>query len=84
MTKKELAEHLNAAGAAIQVAGPMLPGPAGIAATIAGIALQAGAGIALAGKDPVIEIRRLLSALPEVKKVHGIWDEELDKKFGKV
>lgn len=58
--------------------------PVGIIAAITELALKAGIGFAKAGKDPVGEIERILSAEPEVKKVHDEWDNRLDDKFGEV
>lgn len=45
-------------------------GPIGIAAGIAAVALKAGAALARAGKDPLIEITRILSSDPATKQVH--------------
>ena len=57
------------------------PGPIGIAAKIASLALKAGAAIAAAGGDPVMEIARMLSSKKEVKGVHGEWDDFVTRNF---
>ena len=61
-----------------------LPEPA---ATIAKLALKAGAAFAEAGKDPVEEITRVLDADPDLKRIHAGWEKAagdlLDDKFGR-
>jgi hypothetical protein len=57
------------------------PGPIGIAAKIASLALKAGAAIAAAGGDPVMEIARALSPKKEVKGVHGEWGDFVTRNF---
>ena len=52
-------------------------GPIGIIAKIASLALKAGSALAEAGKDPVIEIQRILSASPEVAKIHDEWEAHI-------
>ena len=76
-----LEETLKTAANAASAMAPVLPGPLGTVASVAGIALQAGSGFARDGQDPVKEIRRILSAAPEVKKVHAQWDAMIDRKF---
>ncbi len=62
--------------------GSMLPGHAGTAAKIAGIALGVGAEAAAAGMDPVVHVERLLKAAPAVRRVEDGWKDEIDAKFG--
>lgn len=57
------------------------PGPIGIIAKIATLALKAGSAFARAGKDPVIEITRMLSAKDDVEGVHENWDDFLDRNW---
>lgn len=64
---------------AAEVAAKVLPEPA---ATIAGLALKAGAAFAEAGKDPVAEITRVLSAASPVAEVLDERAKALDDKFG--
>lgn len=77
----DVADALNTAS---EIAGlaAVSPGPIGIVARIASLALKAGAALAKAGKDPVIEIERILSAEPEVVKAEGDWDEYARGLFG--
>lgn len=49
---------------------------------IAAAAFGAGAAFAADGKDPVVEIERILSAREPVDKVHQGWDAAIDRKFG--
>lgn len=60
-----------------------IPGPAGIAGSVAAIALRAASAIAQAGKDPVVEIARMLRASPEVASVHSEWERLIDTSFNK-
>lgn len=62
-----------------ELAAKLLPEPA---ATIAGLALKAGAAFAEAGKDPVVEITRVLSAANPVAEVLEERSDALDDKFG--
>lgn len=57
------------------------PGPIGIVAKIATIALRAGSALVAAGKDPVVEITRMLSAKSEVEGVHSNWSDFLEKNW---
>ena len=70
----------TAANTARMVAGA-LPPPGNLIAGIASVALKAGALFAEAGKDPLVEITRILSADPELKRVHSTWSSMLDAKF---
>lgn len=56
-------------------------GPIGIALKIASLALKAGAKIARAGRDPVFEIQRILSVIPEVAKIDDEFDDYIDRSF---
>ena len=56
-------------------------GPGGIIAGITSIALKAGAAIAAAGGDPVVEITRMLSSTPGVVAVRNEWDAIIDREF---
>ena len=59
-----------------------LPPPLNIVAGIASAALKAGTAFAEAGKDPVVEITRVLSSDPQVQQVHDDWDRMMNAKFG--
>ena len=73
----------DALDTAADIAGGMAAasGPVGIVGGIAAVALKAGAAIARAGKDPVVEITRILSAEPEVAAVHSEWEALIDRTF---
>jgi hypothetical protein len=58
-------------------------GPVGAVAQVAALAFRAGAAIAKAGKDPVIEIHRLLSPLPQLDGVRAEWNDIIERDFGK-
>lgn len=57
------------------------PGPIGIVASIASIALKAASAIAAAGQDPVIEITRILSSVGPVAAVDDDWNTIIDNEF---
>ncbi len=80
MSAKDIASALDSAS---NLATLVIPagGPAGIIAGVVSVALKAASAIAAAGGDPVIEIARILSSLPEVAKVHGRWDNLIDREF---
>jgi len=59
----------------------VLPAPIGLVAKIVGAALSAASAIAKAGKDPVVEIERILSADPLIQAVHSDWQKLIDEKF---
>lgn len=73
----------DALATAADIAGGLAktPGHVGIVGGIAAVALKAGAAIARAGKDPVVEITRILSATPEVAAVHDEWDALIKRTF---
>jgi len=54
---------------------------AGVIMQIVGLAVRAAEAIIAAGKDPVVEIRRLLSAAPEVAAVDAEFDALIDARF---
>lgn len=81
MSSKDIAQALNSASE-IAALGIAAGGPVGIVATIASLALKAGAAIALAGGDPVKEITRILSSTPGVTDIHTGWEKLIDKEFG--
>jgi hypothetical protein len=56
---------LRGAGALLSSAGPMLPGPAAPVATLLGVAANVVAGLIESGRDPVVAITEMESALPE-------------------
>ena len=60
-----------------------VPGPAGIAAKIAAVALKTGTALASQGKDPVTEITRMLSPNKAVQGVHDEWDDFIERNFPK-
>ena len=60
-----------------------LPAPVGSVAKIIGMALTTASAIAKAGKDPVVEIQRILSADPLVQQVHAEWAKLIAEKFHK-
>lgn len=76
----DLAESLNTAADITKLVAAA-PGPIGMVAKIATLALKAGAGFAAAGKDPVIEIQRVLSSKAEVDEVHSDWDRWIKDNF---
>lgn len=49
---------------------------------VSAAALDAAAALAAEGEDPVLGIRRVLSADPYLSEVRGRWDDALDAKFG--
>lgn len=61
---------------------PVAPAPFDTVAKIAAAALKAGTAFAAQGKDPVAEVTRMLTADPEVKRVHDDWDAQIAAKFG--
>ena len=75
-TQKILNGLATASGALAAV-----PGPVGIAGKIAAVAFSSAAAFARAGKDPVVEIKRIHAADPLVRQVHERWNDELDNKF---
>jgi hypothetical protein len=81
MSDDDVAAALDTASEIVGL-GALSPGPIGVIAKIASMALKAGAALAKAGKDPVIEIERILSAEPEVAKAEGDWDEYAKGLFG--
>lgn len=54
------------------------PSPVSVAAGLAAVAFKAGAAIAAAGDDPVVEITRMLDRNPQVNKVRGEWSAFID------
>jgi hypothetical protein len=58
-----------------------IPGPAGIVGTIMGLALRAGLALSKAGKDPVVEITRLLSSKEPVAAVIEERESAIRNKF---
>lgn len=79
---KELQTTLDGIAHAAQALGAALPGPGGVVAKIVGIAVSSAAAFARAGKDPLVEIQRIHSSDPLVRKVHDGWDEAIQQKFG--
>jgi hypothetical protein len=57
------------------------PGPAGVAARIASLAFTAAATISRLGKDPEVEIKRILAADPLLTKVHEEWDRLIAERW---
>lgn len=77
----ELIEVLTAAGKIAEGAAK-IPGPVGAVASIVQAALTAGAALARAGKDPVIEIPRILATEPTVTNVLEERERVIRDKFG--
>ena len=77
----ELIDALTAAGKLAEGAAKF-PGPVGAVASIVQAALSAGAALARAGKDPVIEIPRILASEPSVTKVLEERERVIRDKFG--
>lgn len=77
----ELQDALDTAAHVANTIGDIVPGPTGVVARIAGLALSAGAAMAESGANPEIEIRRILSADPFVSDVHSDWNERIREKF---
>jgi len=57
------------------------PGPVGVVAKIASMALKAGQGIAESGGDPVVEIERILRSEKGVQAVDEKWQDWILKNF---
>ena len=79
---KDLAATLGSLGDLVIGLGGALPGANGTAATIAGLALKAGAEIAARGNDPIPEIRAMLKAERSIADVHLDWERLMQKQFG--
>ncbi len=77
----DVASALDTASEITKMVGAV-PGPIGIIARIASLALKAGSAFAKAGKDPVKAIERILSADPEVAAVHAGWNDYAAELFG--
>jgi ACR3 family arsenite efflux pump ArsB len=77
----DIGAFLDEAGSIAGDVATGVEGPVGIAAAITAAALKAGAAFAKAGKDPLIEVVRMLSASKAVARVEGEWQSEIDKKF---
>jgi len=81
-----LAQSLEALSDVAAKAAPALTAAnpvAGVAAGLVAVALRAGAAFAEAGKDPLIEISRILSAESPVAEVLDERSAALDDKFGR-
>ena len=76
-TKQSVAAQAASATSAV-------PGIAGVISKIAAAAFGVAAKIAKAGGDPVIEIQRMLSAVPGTKDAEKSWNAALEAKFGSV
>ena len=76
----ETAQLLEAAADATGFAAAA-SGPIGIAARIASLAFRVGAAFAREGKDPVIEIRRLLASEPKLAAVRDEWNAVIKRTF---
>lgn len=83
ITKEELADGLDMAATAATTIGGMVPGLGGLIARITGVALASAAAIAHSGKDPEIEIKRIVDADPLVAEVRKQWLDYIAKKFPK-
>lgn len=59
----------------------VVPGHIGTVAKIATLALKAGSAFARAGKDPVIEITRILSSKDEIEGAHDDWTDYLNRNW---
>lgn len=79
----DVANVLDGVSQAANVLGTALPGAGGTVARIVGLVTGAAAAFAKAGKDPEIEIKRIFSSDPFVKKVHDEWASAIEAKFGK-
>jgi len=82
-TKEEVSDALSVAAQAAS-ATSAVPGIAGVISKIAAAAFGVAAKIAKAGGDPVIEIERMLSAVPGTKDAEKDWAAALESKFGSV
>lgn len=69
-------------GAAVTAATIAAPGVGGVIATIVTTALNAALDLARAGEDPVIEVKRILSADSMLQRVRAEWQREIDREFG--
>lgn len=77
----DVASYLKAASDVADTVARTAPGPIGIAAKIASLALRVGSGVAQGGGDPVVEIARMLSPKSAVDGVHSEWDSYVRKNF---
>lgn len=78
---RDVQQVLEEVAEVAQVLGVALPGPAGIVARIIGAAMALGVELARAGKDPEIEIKRILASDPYLDEVHAEWDRVIAAKF---
>jgi hypothetical protein len=75
-TLDDIAGAMGTAAAALAPTG--IPG---IIASIGAIVLKSAAAFARAGKDPIVEIKRIHDADPMLKAVHDEWESVLKNKF---
>jgi len=61
----------------------MVPGPIGTVAKVASLAFKAAKAFAEAGSDPVAEIKRMLSVIPEVAKVNEEFEAVINREFAR-
>jgi hypothetical protein len=54
----------------------------GVVGGVVSAALSAASAFAAAGQDPVVEITRILSAVPELAEVERDWTAAISRKFG--
>lgn len=80
-TKEEVSDALSVAAQAAS-ATSAVPGIAGVISKIAAVAFGVASKIAKAGGDPVLEIERMLSAVPGTKDAEKDWSAALESKFG--
>lgn len=78
---KSLADALLAAAEGADVTAHVTRGATSTIAKLTSVALRFGAEMAERGKDPVVEITRMLSSKPDVNKVHDKWDEFIEANF---
>lgn len=72
---KTLADTLRLAAEGADVAAKQTSGWSSTVAKLTSIALHFGASMAEDGKDPVIEITRVLSPKSEIEMIHDKWDD---------
>lgn len=75
-TLDDIASGMGTAAAAL--AGTGVPG---IIAAIGAIVLKSAAAFVRAGKDPIVEIKRIHDADPMLKAVHDEWESVIKSKF---
>jgi len=78
---EKLGGALKEVASATTAIASFIPGIGGVIARIIGVVIQTAAGFIEQGKDPEIEIKRILSSSPEVRDIHSRWSDAIKDKF---